>query len=65
MNFSLTVTTAIKNQNKWIEENWGTFDIFNDSLKKGDVLTIPVNCIVPRSKIEWDNAEAGQSKNKF
>jgi hypothetical protein len=50
-----------QNQDNWICEVWGDFGEFHNDVKVGDTLSIPINCIVPRSKIEYENSDTGCS----
>ncbi len=60
--FEKVVKSTVKRQDKWILTKWADFDKFRADFKKGDVFTIPTNCIVPRGKTEWENSRAGKSK---
>lgn len=54
--------TATNHQNKWILSKWNSFGDFRNDVKKGDTMSIPTKCIVPRSKHEWENSRSGRSK---
>jgi hypothetical protein len=62
--FQKFIKSTVKRQDKWILSKWNDFDEFRSEFKKGDIFTIPVNCLVPRSKIEWENSRANQSKTQ-
>ena len=46
-----------ENQDNYILDVWGDFDSFREDIKTGSIINLPVDCIVPRSAIEFDNAE--------
>jgi hypothetical protein len=61
MNYKEYTPEAIKNQDNYILKVWGDFDSFNADCEKGSFIYIPLDCLVPRSEIEFDEAEAYRS----
>lgn len=62
MNYKEYTPRAIKKQDEFILKVWGDFDSFADDCKEGEVIYLPIDCIVPRSEIEFDNARAYKSR---
>ncbi len=60
--FDEIVAPIVERQDKWILSQWDDFDDFNEDVKKGDILTIPVNSIVPHNLHEWEFANIGASQ---
>lgn len=61
MEYKEYATITTEKQNKYILDVWGSFDEFYEDMEGEVYITLPIDCIVPNSDIEWDNAEAFNS----
>lgn len=63
MKYTEYINKTIENQDNWIEKTWSNWNNFYNDVKIGDYIIVPIECIVPRSEIEFDNAISGASKS--
>lgn len=55
---------TINNQAQWVESIWGDYDTFYSDMTPESTCVIPTNCLIPRSKNEWDFSEVGGTSSK-
>ena len=62
MDYSEIAKRNTENQDNYILSEYGTFDKFYDEIKEGSTIVVPIDCLVPRTKREWDEAAPGLSQ---